>query len=427
MGGVGVGRRWVRVAAIGVLSITGLLVPSCADLGPAIVSAPTARAGDGASTGQGPRRCEDPAPGADFEPVAPQEVGIDPAAVRATIDQLATPVTTSFRIYRYGCLVGQTRRDLTSATEPAQLFSMTKSVVGLAVGRAVTLGLVGLDDPIGRYLTGLDPAHGAITVRQLLTQTSGLRFAWANDLAGSTEDSVAQAMSLSFAHQPGTFFEYAQTTVTTLTAVVASAAGRDFQSFVSAELLEPLGIRPGTWTWAHDGAGNTQGYAWLQMRPVDVARLGTLVLRRGTWRGHRLLDESYVDELDDGTAANPGYGFLVQTNAGRWNIGTFGGQRKEHRVVPSAPADTVLFSGFLEQGTFVVPSLGLVIVRLGFPPEGGWRDHIFRNLLPGIPEAAPFEGPLASPDGIDIDWNALIDVGELIRRNDARRASAALG
>lgn len=392
-----------------------LLVSSCAGLGPAVVVAPVEQAAV-AVRGTAPRRCAPPAAGSDFERVAPEEVGVDSAAVRRTIDELSTPMTASFRIYRHGCLIGETARDATTSAEPHQLFSMTKSVVGLAVGRAVTLGLISVDDPIGRYLPGLDDAHAAITVRQLMTQTSGLRFGWVNDLAGSTENSVGEAMSMPFVHPGGTFFEYAQTTVTTLTAVVGAAAGEDFQAFVSRELFEPVGIEPGTWTWWRDGAGNTQGYAWLQLRPRDMARLGTLTVAGGLWADRRLIDAGFVAEMDDGTEANAGYGFLSQTNRGTWHISTFGGVRRERRVIASAPPDTLIFSGFLEQAAYVVPSLDLLVVRFGLPPEAQWKDHLFRALLPGIPEAPPFEGPVPPADPIDWDWNDMIDIGEAVRR-----------
>lgn len=401
-----------RVAVVAVM----LLAASCAELGPAIVVAPTPRlVGD---RGTAPVRCAEPAPGHDFRQVAPEDVGVDAAAVRRTVEELTSPLTHSFRIYRHGCLIGQTASDPTRAFERSELFSMTKSVVSLAVGRAVTTGVLSLDDPIGRYLPEADAAHGAITVRQLLTQTSGLRFAWVNDLLGSTEDSVAEALSMPFVHEPGTYFEYAQTTVTTLALVVARAVGEDFQAFVSAQLFEPIGIEPGTWDWAHDGAGHTQGYAWLRLRPVDMARLGTLALQDGRWGDRQLIDASYVDAMDDPTPTNPGYGFLAQTNAGEWHIGTFGGVRKERRVIASAPVDTLVFSGFLEQATYVVPSLDLVVVRFGLPPDAQWKDRLFRQLLPGIPGAPVPEGPIPPADPIDWDWRQIVDLGELIRRGD---------
>src|SRR4051794_36405272 len=175
-----------------------------------------ARVPDGRGSSSGQQSCALPSPGHDFTATSPASVGVDPAAVDAAIARLAPQFTVSLRIYRHNCLIGQTANDATAADAQASLFSMTKSVVGLGVGRAVTLGKLSVDDPIGRYLPGLDAAHAAITVRDLLTETSGLKFAWVNDLAGSAEDSVGEAMSMPIIHPPGTYFEYAQTTVTTL-------------------------------------------------------------------------------------------------------------------------------------------------------------------------------------------------------------------
>ncbi|MFN8050340.1 MAG: serine hydrolase domain-containing protein [Acidimicrobiales bacterium] len=380
--------------------------------------------GDGGSArGVGDRRCGLPAPGQDFEAVDPASAGVAPDAVRNAIARLAPQFTVSLRIYRHDCLIGQTVNDAVADTRPAELFSMTKSVVSLAVGRAVSIGRLGLDDPIGRHLPGLDAAHAAITVRQLLTQTSGLRFAWVNDLAGSAEDSVGEAMSMPFAHPPGTYFEYAQTTVSTLALVVGRAVGQDFQAFVQQELFGPVGIRPGTWSWWRDGVGNTHGYAWLRMLPPDMARLATLVLHRGVWNGRRLIDESYIRQMSAGTATNPGYGFLTQPNEGAWYIDTFAGVRRDHHEVPSAPADLLQFSGFLEQATFVVPSLDLVVVRFGLPPGANWKYHLFANLLAGIDGArAVSPGPPPEPDAIGWDWETIFDWADLLSRVDQRRA-----
>lgn len=410
------------VAAIGIFTLT---LASCSTFGPALVlDAPTSSRGR-AGIAAGEARCELPDAGADFERVSPAEVGVDAGATRRTVQIQSTPLTGSFRIYRHGCLIGRTAADDESAQEPAQLFSMTKSVSSLVVGRAITLGHLSLDDQIGTYVPEADAEHARLTVRELLTHTSGLRFGWLNDLAGSTEDSVGQALALPFAHEPRTDFEYAQTTVTLLLYVVQQAVGEDVQAFASRELFEPIGIRPGSWTWWRDGAGHTHGYSWLLMSPVDVARLATLVLDDGVWRGRRLLDTAYVAELGASTPTNPGYGLLTQTNQGDWHIGTFGDVRKERPVVPKAPRDTVLFSGFLEQAAFIVPSLDVVIVRVGLPPGGNWRNDIFTELLPGIPGARPaVEGPTPPSDPIEWSWSQIADLGELMERMreiDARR------
>lgn len=374
-------------------------------------------------------RCDLPAPGDDWTRATPESVGVDGDAVRDVLARLAPQFTASLRIYRRGCLIGETANDAHAATEPAELFSMTKSVVALLVGRAVELGALAVDDPIGEHLPGLDADHAAITVRHLLTQTSGLRFAWLNDLAGSTEDSVGQAMAMPAARPPGESFVYAQTTVTVLGAIVEAAVGADLQAFAQAELFGPIGIEPGSWSWWRDDAGHTHGYAWLRLRPPDMARLAHLVDADGVWAGRRLIGAGYLEEMTTGSAANPGYGFLTQNNATPWYVEGFGGAHRDHHLIPSAPADLVQFSGFLEQATFVVPSLELVVVRFGLPPGENWKFHLFERLVGGIPGARAVQpGPAPEPDPIGFDWEEIFAWTELFERVDRlRRCPVACG
>src|SRR5699024_7390993 len=112
--------------------------------------------------------------------------------------------------------------------------------------------------------------------------------------------------SLPFDHPPGSYFEYAQTPVTLLAAVVEAAAGQDLQDFAAAQLFEPIGITRDRWWWSRDAAGHTVGYASLSMRPVDLARLGTLLLDGGRWGPRQLIDPGYVDAMSASSPANPG-------------------------------------------------------------------------------------------------------------------------
>lgn len=283
----------------------------------------------------------------------------------------------SVRIYRHGCLVARSGND--PITEKMRLagWSMTKGVVSVVVGRAVSMGLLEIDDPISEYLDGydgieLDRAHGELTVRRFLTQTTGLRMAWVNDLwAAGLADSVADELARPFQAEPGSTFLYAQTAVTVLVALVEAAAGEDFQSFADRELFRPLGIPRIQWRWDRDGSGRTQGFAFLDMTPVAWARLGHLLLREGMWGGRRLIDADYIRQGRDGTDANPGYGFLWRTNSGAWNIDSGFPRyvRKDEPNWPGLPRDAFAFSGLFDQHMIVIPSLDMVIVRMGPPPE----------------------------------------------------------
>ena len=214
----------------------------------------TAAVADGGAT----MKCALPAAGQDFEPMAPEALDLDPAAVAEATRYGTATNAVSMRIYRYGCLAGESALDPLTRSIPNNVWSTTKGVTALLTGRALQLGLLQLDDPISRYIPEADAAHGAITIRQLLTQSSGLRFVWTGDLNLGNPDSVRYTLALPIDHAPGTEFTYGQTTVSLLAHVVERAVGYDLQAFAQQELFGKVGIARNDWFWLRDRAGHTR-------------------------------------------------------------------------------------------------------------------------------------------------------------------------
>ncbi len=314
---------------------------------------------------------------------------MDPDASTEAVSYATARGAQSVRVYRHGCLIARSGNDPLAENMRLEGWSMTKGVVSTVVGRAEEMGLLSIDDPISKYLDkahgfDLDAAHGSLTVRQFLNQDTGLAMAWVSDLwAAGTTDSAADELTRPFRHSPGTTFQYAQTAVTVLVAVVEAASDQDFQTFVRRELFEPIGITDPQWRWQRDGAGRTQGFAFLQMSPVAWARLGDLLLREGVWGGRRLIDSEYIAQGARGTTSNAGYGFLWRTNDGAWNInsGIPTYERSEEPNWPGLPRDAFGYSGLFDQNMIVIPSLDMVILRMGFPSEA-FGDPI--GETPGI-------------------------------------------
>ena len=205
-------------------------------------------------------------------------------------------------------------------------------------------------------------------------------------------------MALPFAHEPGTFYEYAQTTVTVLGAVVEAAVGQDLQAFAQAELFGPLGIPRDRWSWQRDVAGHTIGFAALAMAPVDLARIGTLLAHDGQWGDRRLIDPGYVAAMGASSATNPGYGYLLWTNRGDSFItpSSLARRTKDRPWLPAAPRDLFALSGMFDQFVWVIPSLDMVVVRTGFFGPSNWGHEFFRILMRGVRDAdIPDPGPLA--------------------------------
>ena len=424
--GVRVGRaRWLGVGVVAAALLTSCGAPliGVPQLAPGSPGPPPA-------SQPGVQRpevhCAQPAAGSEFEGVDPSSVGLGADAVVDAMTYGSARGAQSLRVYRNGCLVARSANDPLADWVPLPAWSMTKGVVALVAGRAVTLGHLTLDEPIGRQVAGLDAAHGAITLRQLLTQTSGLRFAWANDLNDAgTGDSAARVLRRPFEAAPGSQFVYAQTTVTAIVAVVEAAVGEDFQSFAARELFAPIGIPDTEWTWERDAVGRTQGFAFLSMSPRSFGRIGSLMLEQGRWQGRQLIAESYFAEGRAGTEANPGYGFLWMTNRGERHIDTGPAlQRRERRWIRSLPADAFGLTGMFDQHVVAVPSLDLVVVRMGLPadlfvdPLGdvdlhrpGWDHRFYRLLAAAVTDVdVPDSGDWTKdPDPPPIDPKYLID------------------
>lgn len=326
--------------------------------------------------------------------VAPEDVDVETRAVADAIVYAAKRGAQSVRIYRHDCLIGASGNDIYTSWSKMPAWSMTKGVVSTIAGRAYTMGLLDIDASIGEYLPGLDDTYKRITVRNLLTQTSGLRFAWVNDLNDAGQfDSVSRLFKRPFEAEPGAEFIYAQTTITAIVAIIEAAVGEDFQTFATREVFEPIGISKSSWSWGRDISGRTQGFAFLDMTPKAFARIGSLLLNQGSWNGRSIIDPAYVDMGSTGSEVNWNYGFLWRTNHG-----PAGADPTEvDGRIESTTERTFWLSGMFNQNVFMIPELDMVVVRMGLPadvfadpmgePHGNrpdWDYNFFRVLLAGV-------------------------------------------
>ena len=117
-----------------------------------------------------------------------------------------------------------------------------------------------------------------------------------------------------------------------------------------------------------DMAGNYVGssYAWATTR--DWAKFGLLYLNRGDWNGDRIFAESWAKYVSTPTNNSDGlYGGHFWLNAG----GKY----------PDAPRDMYSANGFQGQRVFIIPSMDIVIVRMGLK-DG--NDFDFNALIKGV-------------------------------------------
>ncbi len=317
-------------------------------------------------------RCATPREG--WATAAPAAVRMDAQKLQEAMDWATLHATESLLVVRHGCLVGSSRLDPLTAEQSLNGWSMTKSVTSMLVGRAVTMRKFNIDKPLSTWIPEADRAHGKLTPRHLLTMSSGLHHNWVRDppLLGTVmPDQVRDALSLPFDYKPGTHWEYAQTPVTLLLHALERALKMDIQDWAQRNLFGPIGIPAGSWSWGRDRAGHTEGWANLSMRPVDWARLGYLMLHKGIWNGKQLISAAYQKQATSRIRINHAYGLLFWINgADRYPLpNTEGPDEGRNGPWPGAPKDAYAMVGFRNQRIWMIPSLDMVIVRMGEPGE----------------------------------------------------------
>jgi CubicO group peptidase (beta-lactamase class C family) len=255
-------------------------------------------------------------------------------------------------------------------------WSMGKSIAASLVGRLQRRGQLSLDELawIPHWQNAGDPRR-SIRVRDLLNMASGLRFSGSYG-AGEDEsrksesgrfldhvyvyaggiDSFAFCADAPQETPPGTAGRYRNCDPLLATALVRlRTCGEDhaaFADWVQTELFHRIGaygmvIEPDPW-----GHLLISGHDYGRAR--DWARLGQLYLQRGAWEGEQLLDEDFVRFVQTPNPAwqhDPHYGgFFVTNRTG---------------VLPTLPPDAYWMSGGGGQRVIIVPSLDLVVVRMG--------------------------------------------------------------
>jgi len=343
------------------------------------------------------KTCAEPEAGAaGWKRATPAEAGMDAAKLQDAVDYATTELSTAVRVYRHGCLVAADRQEALTRQYRSESWSLAKSITSLVFGRAMTLGLISPDDPVGSLVVEADQAHGAITARHLLTMTSGLRWNGFRDYNIFMKDRLRDFLTVDVVHPPGSWYEYSQTGPFTLAEAVSRAVGEDFQAFAQRELFGPIGIKPGTWSWRRDGKNRTQGYFGIQMTADDYGRLGDLLRRGGVWDGKRLLSKRYVSEALNPTRTNGCYGWLIWLNAAKPCITPTVSERpvNDRQNFPGLPADLYRFSGLFGQLVSTFPTQDLVVVRTGYESDAinfsggaGYEDTLYRKVLGAITDA----------------------------------------
>lgn len=154
-----------------------------------------------------------------------------------------------------------------------QIASMTKIFTAMAILMLVENGKVALDDPAANYLSWLPTKYSGITVRHLLTHTSGvnpdMRTANIDEIEVAEFKRRLEARPVSF--PPGTNVQYANAGFILLSFIVEDASGEKFGEFLHRRIFSPLGMRStGYRVPQQDDARHARGYELVDGRFVEA-------------------------------------------------------------------------------------------------------------------------------------------------------------
>ena len=147
--------------------------------------------------------------------------------------------------------------------------SITKAFVGVAVVQLAEAGKLDVAAPIARYLPGLPAAWQPVTVRQLLTHTSGLpEIMGDDDMVTEANENAAwanvQTKPLEFA--PGEKFSYNQTNYLLVGKIIDQLSGQPFATFIQQRQLDVVGMPRTALGDSHDVLPNaTRGYTYSKV------------------------------------------------------------------------------------------------------------------------------------------------------------------
>jgi CubicO group peptidase (beta-lactamase class C family) len=305
-------------------------------------------------------------------------------------------------VVRNGWLVYEEYFGLAHRDATANTGSIGKSFTSIAVG-------ILLHEHPDRFPNGLDqlvydpallppeafpPAderRKQIRLGHLLTMTAGIRGNNPGIVEGrevtldpaGPDGWIAMEDFMSFGHKsgslntgtlwcaPGEGWSYATSSIHLASTILRHVTGVELEDYVRRHIAEPLGWGHWGWGYKHRDLAHTPGGGGIAPRPTDMLRFCYLLLHEGRWRERQLVPAEYVRQAGKPSPYNPHTDYSLQ-----FNINAGG-------AVPDVPPDAFWKVGSGGHCIYVVPSLNLVIFKMG------GRDGQFSSNDTGVIRSTP--------------------------------------
>jgi CubicO group peptidase (beta-lactamase class C family) len=312
--------------------------------------------------------------------IASQPSSPNPVTQASFNELLASTQTTAFliikddRLFYENYFNGYERDSINTS------FSVAKSFVSALVGIAIDEGLIdNVDDPITKYIPELrdkDSRYSAITIKNLLSMASGLRYVeeetpFSDDTKTYYDPNLrAIALSAVIEQEPGKTFHYNNYNYLLLGIILERATGMPVAKYMEEKLWKPLGMEaPASWSLDSEASGFEKMESGINARAIDFAKFGRLYLNNGSnWNREQVISENWIKTS---TSANSTTDPSIEYQYGWWIYPSQEGFDNNHHFSAR---------GNLGQFIYIVPEESLIIVRHGYDFGNVNWINLFENI-----------------------------------------------
>ncbi len=361
--------------------------------------------------------------------LTPDQTGRIDAAIQDVLAASQTP-SASVAVVKDGTVVytgayGQAALSPGVAATPStryQIASVSKEFVAAGILLLQEDGKLSLDDKVSKWYPDLTSAD-TITLRQILTHTSGYSDFWPQDyvMNAIAVDTTPDAILKTYAgapldYAPGTDWQYSNTGYVLAGRIIEKVSGQSLFDFIRTRILKPVGISDaedmgsgalaapdalgyqrvalgGNRPVPTAGTGWLYGDAFLALTAEDVAKWDISYLRKSLLRPDSYTQEIQTQKLANGNDTGYAMGLFVSKPGGRTLIehtGEGAGYLSENRIYPDDGVAVVVLTNTMSGRAFLDIADRVTYVML--PPSGADKTmlDVFESLQAGKPDMSQF-------------------------------------
>lgn len=311
------------------------------------------------------------------------------------IELLEDAGTTAFLVIKNDTLIYEKYLNGYARNSINTSFSVAKSITSLLTGICLEeQGIKNINDPVTEYFPDLmikTPNYEKLRVSHLLDMKSGIQFK-DHDLPWGDKPKAyycpnlrERIMELPLTEEPGKKFKYNSYNPILVGMIIEKATNLSPAVYFERKLWNPMGMEyAGSWSMDSEGSGMTKMESGLNLRAIDFAKFGRLVLNKGNWNGDQLISEDWMNYSFSISEEHkiPEFAEDLYYRNFWWIYADKKGTEQKIKSIAG--------TGHLGQYLFIYPTEKIIIVRMGKSDKNvdSWRT-VFQEINNEIVDRRP--------------------------------------